>query len=111
MLVVDERAAVAVPPRYRRHLTPSEVNANLLELRFKDWTLDELKVPFPGEERMNLAVAKELAALPFPPGATVFFYHDYEFQLEQRGWDRLSPQEMLALEKLPEPRRAYRPRR
>ncbi|NNC89357.1 MAG: hypothetical protein HKN82_12930, partial [Akkermansiaceae bacterium] len=108
MLVLDQDAVVALPPRYRAYLVPSKVDDRLLELRLKDWTYKELRVPFPGEERMNLKIGRDLAALPFPAGANVFFYFDYEFQMQERGWDRFTPAEMREMKRFPAPRQKLR---
>jgi hypothetical protein len=65
-------------------------------------------VPYPTEERINLRLGKQFAALPYPQGSMVFFYYDYEFELNERGWDKFSPGEMLKMETLGEPRRPYK---
>jgi hypothetical protein len=107
MLVVDEQAAAVLPGEVQAHLAPA-ASPGLQELRLKQWALQELRVPFPGEERMNLRVGKMFADLPFPGGSVAFFYYDYEFQLRERGWDRFTPGEMLQLRELGEPKRKLR---
>lgn len=107
MLVLNDRAVQALPAGVRPYLLPGK-GEGVHELKFKEWAYLELKVPFPTEERLNLRMARELAALPFERGSMVFFYYDYEFELEERGWDMFSPAEMLRLESLGEPRRPMR---
>ena len=104
MVVLNEQAVETLPEEVRPFLRPG-ASAGLHELRFKEWAYQELRVPFPTEERLNLRLAKKFAALPYPVGSTVFFYYDYEFERDERGWDKFSPGEMLKLEELGEPRR------
>lgn len=106
MLVLDEKAAQVLPEEVRAYLKPG-AGGRLQELRFKQWALEELRVPFPTEERLNLRLAKHFAALPYPRGRVVFFYYDYEFEQEERGWDKFTPGQMLLLEKLPDPTRTF----
>ena len=103
MLVLNDRAVETLPEEVRPFLLPGR-GRGIHELQPKKWSYKELKVPFPTEERLNLAMARQFAELPYPRGSLVFFYYDYEFQLQERGWDKFSPGEMLKLEKLGEPR-------
>jgi len=107
MVVLDDRAVEVLPEELRPYLLPGR-SKGLHELRFKEWSLKELKVPYPTEERINLRLGKRFAALPYPQGSMVFFYYDYEFELNERGWDKFSPGEMLRMETLGEPRRPYK---
>jgi hypothetical protein len=107
MLVVDDRAAAALPEEVRAFLVPANTRG-LSELRFKAWAYQEMRVPFPAEERMNLRVGKMFATAPFPSGSIAFYYYDYPFQLRERGWDHFTPGQMLQLKELGEPRRKMR---
>jgi hypothetical protein len=110
VIIVDEKAAAALPAEYQARLDPSTAGAGLRELRFLEWSLDELRVPFPAEKRNILAMGKKFAAMDFTRAGEVVFYTDFQFLLDERGWDIHTPQEMLALKDLPPLRRKYEPR-
>ena len=71
-----------------------------------------MRVPFPAEERTILAMGKKFAAMDFVRSGEVLFYTDFQFLLEERGWDIYTPQEMLAMDGIPRLRRKFeRPRK
>ena len=76
------------------------------ELHLLTWSLAELHVPLPGDERHLLALARKFAAMDFARRGAVLFYTDFTFQPE-RGWDTFPVEEVQRLREIPRLRRKF----
>ncbi|MES2708948.1 MAG: hypothetical protein V4726_20300 [Verrucomicrobiota bacterium] len=105
MIVMDEPAAAALPAEWRKYLQQSAADPALRELRFMEWSLAELRLPLPSDERLLTALGRRCAGLDFVRAGRVFFYTDFAFLLKERGWDMYSPEEMRGMKHIPPLRR------
>jgi hypothetical protein len=101
IIVVDDAAAAALPESWRQRLIKSTVDPALRELRFLEWSLDELRAPVPGDPRHMMALARHCAAMRFAQAGRVRFYLDFPF-ITERGWETFSVQQIREMRAIPE---------
>ncbi|MFP6906352.1 MAG: MauE/DoxX family redox-associated membrane protein [Verrucomicrobiota bacterium] len=95
----DAVAAAQVPGEILAWTKPSPL-PGYRELNLSTWSMAEMNVPVVSEDRIILALAKQLAALPIESGEW-YFHRDYPHLLASRGWAHYSPGEIRALHRFP----------
>jgi len=101
LIVVDDDAAAALPEAWKHYLKKSTHNPEAQEVHFLEWSLDELGVPPPGDQRHLLALGRKCAAMNFAQQGRVLFYTDFSFLVKERGWDTFTPQEIRVMREIP----------
>ena len=106
MIAVDDGAAAALPEDWRQQLQPSQHQPEVKELHYLAWSLAELRVPPPGDERLLLALARKCAAMDFAKRGEVMFYTDFAFQPE-KGYDVFTGDEIRRMATIPALKRKF----
>lgn len=106
MMAVDPGAAAALPTEWQEYLQPSRQQADRKELHFLAWSLEEMRVPPPGDERLLLALARKCAAMDFAKRGQVIFYTDFTFQ-QEKGYDVFTVEEIRRMAAIPALKRKF----
>jgi len=101
-LIIGNARAEKLGKEYQDAMRPGAAapgeESKTMELPIAGWSMDELNVPMPSEDRLLLRVAKEMERR-FDLSVEDYFYRDYPELLKERGFDRYSPQKIRGMRK------------
>ena len=108
-LVLTRKGIEKLDADHRQLLTESPASAQLRVLDLQAWSLAEFGVPVVAEDRVLIDLGRALTERFALEANDGFFYRDFPHYLEQRGWDKFTPDEIRALHRFPPMRQRYAP--